>query len=446
MSENLAFLPTTIMRFENDTIPVFAQWNYRILCHKLKTHVPLTKFKVEDDIATRMMRKQTLQKYKNSRSARFQMDLGMAPSSDQFNEKETNRGFLDLLMEEVPGKNNYGPAIYDGGFDAQVMEMDGKSRKDVSRYHRWFKLAKKDAMGRQSSHRGYADQFLFAAKTTQSRIAGLRMKMCPKKKGQKKTCIVRDEKWSYAIPLEIIYLTPLSQWNPYNITYKSKCLGDNLNIGDERVGRGQCAKMSSARKYACDKFYYLTPSAFFSGKPGERDPADTSKSGGACLLDSQGNGVTAHASGTRIILPEINGVGVLRQRYPISPIHGHGSPVWKNLNALRDIVMHNASYAFMKLSPDSDAGGEEDGLTFELGTSKNPAVTPHEHYITILESEYNKLMKGGSMIVETDIRENHSHTLKIVYNKKRKVLMYRSCGGRRNCGDGHPSTLTKSNA
>lgn len=430
------------MRFENGSIPVFAQWNYRILCHKLKTHVPLTKFKVEDDIATRMMRKLTLEKYEQSRSARFQLDLGIKSSSHSFNEKPLKLDFLDILMEEIPGKNNYGPPIYDGGFDAQVMNMDGKERKDVSRYHRWFRLSSKDAMGLQQSHRGYSDQFLFAAKTNQSRIAGIRMNLCKRSRGKKKQCILRDEKWSYAIPLEIIYMTPLSRWNPYNITYRPKCGSDILNTGDDRVGEGRCQKMSTARKYACDKFYYLTPSAFFSGKKGERDPADTTKSSGSCMLDSQGRGVVAHSSGTRIVLPEIEGVGALRQRFPISPIHGHGSPVWKNLNALKDMIMHNESYPFMKVA---DSVQAENVLTFELTTSENPAVTPHEHYFTISESEFNQLMKGGVMKIETDIRESHSHSLEVKYNKRRKSLMYRKCGGQRKCGDGHPRNLRKSN-
>ena len=41
------------------------------------------------------------------------------------------------------------------------------------------------------------------------------------------------------------------------------------------------------------------------------------------------------ASGTHLFLPEIKGVGVLRQRYPIFPVHGEGSSVWKEVNALK---------------------------------------------------------------------------------------------------------------
>ena len=40
--------------------------------------------------------------------------------------------------------------------------------------------------------------------------------------GGSRQCTTVDQKWTYAIPLEIIYMTPLSSWNPYNLEYKGK--------------------------------------------------------------------------------------------------------------------------------------------------------------------------------------------------------------------------------
>ena len=37
--ENFAYLPTMMYNI-TDGIPQFAQWNYRILCHPVKQHVP----------------------------------------------------------------------------------------------------------------------------------------------------------------------------------------------------------------------------------------------------------------------------------------------------------------------------------------------------------------------------------------------------------------------
>ena len=41
------------------------------------------------------------------------------------------------------------------------------------------------------------------------------------------------------------------------------------------------------------------------------------------------------AAGTRVFLPEIPGVGVIRQRYPMFPVHSEGSTTEKNLAALQ---------------------------------------------------------------------------------------------------------------
>ena len=40
-------------------------------------------------------------------------------------------------------------------------------------------------------------------------------------------------------------------------------------------------------------------------------------------------------TGTRIFLPEIPGVGIIRRRYPIMPAHTEGSTTEKNLDALQ---------------------------------------------------------------------------------------------------------------
>ena len=48
------------------------------------------------------------------------------------------------------------------------------------------------------------------------------------------------------------------------------------------------------------------------------------------------------ATGLRIFLPHIPGVGSIRQRYPIMPAHFEGSTTEKNLAALQ--VSHGSKY------------------------------------------------------------------------------------------------------
>ena len=62
------------------------------------------------------------------------------------------------------------------------------------------------------------------------------------------------------------------------------------------------------------------------------------------VLDPEGNVRRVAASGTRVFFPEIPGVGTLRQRYPIAPIHNEGSQIFKEVEALKDIVMRMDTY------------------------------------------------------------------------------------------------------
>merc|ERR1719378_1101390 len=100
--ENLPFLPTTIMRYVNETIPVFAQWNYRIACHPLKQDVPLSKLKPVDDVSTRMKTRRSFYQFLHSRSARFSAD------ESQYDRPST-RTFLDDLMKRFPVKTTTKP-------------------------------------------------------------------------------------------------------------------------------------------------------------------------------------------------------------------------------------------------------------------------------------------------------------------------------------------------
>ena len=101
--ENLAFLPTTVMSFINQSIPVFAQWNYRIVCHPLSVDIPTSHFEVVDEFSTRMRHRRTIQQILHSRAARFNLKT----SIPGLKRKPSKYSFLDLIMSEIPGKDNY---------------------------------------------------------------------------------------------------------------------------------------------------------------------------------------------------------------------------------------------------------------------------------------------------------------------------------------------------
>ena len=47
------------------------------------------------------------------------------------------------------------------------------------------------------------------------------------------------------------------------------------------------------------------------------------------------------AAGVYTFLHDIVGIGKIRQRYPIYPVHGEGSSVWKELNAYIELMKKN---------------------------------------------------------------------------------------------------------
>lgn len=51
------------------------------------------------------------------------------------------------------------------------------------------------------------------------------------------------------------------------------------------------------------------------------------------------------ASGTYIVTPKIDGIGPLRLRFPIMPLHQSGNAIFKELEALKDITLREAKYA-----------------------------------------------------------------------------------------------------
>lgn len=333
-SENLAFLPRTIINVTQDGVPVFAQWNYRILCHPVSGDIKLSELKPVDDLGSRLANRYTFEKYEKTRLARFTLN----PSGQ---DKSFRHSLLDEIMSQIPGKDNYGAMIKDDVFGIPKVNMLNDKPLNVAYYHRWYKLKETGAMGESDSHRGFADRNLFVAETTQERVAPMSIQSCRKdKKGN--VCSIVTKRYSYAIPLELIFLTPLQSWNPFGLEYKGSArsgLGMTVTAGGRSGMRTQERAFNGTNSHK----YYLTPVQFFTGKEVGADPADTIK-GAMGVLDPAGRVQMVSASGVRILLPEIKDLGILRTRFPIMPLHVEGSPIWKELEALRDVVMDMKKY------------------------------------------------------------------------------------------------------
>jgi len=425
--ENLAHLPTKITRFTENQEPILAQWNYRVLAHPLSQNIPTTYFQPRFDSASQRKSNRDDEQYINSRAARFDIEGINVNGTRESGAMDYN--MLDSLMEQIPGKDNYGAYIPGAAFDGSDDELYSanpkkeKERLNLAYYHRVFAQKSKDGKRQRQEQRGFSDR-VFVAHTLQDRIA-------PHTYTNSKGDTV-NTKVSFAIPVEMIYLTPLHSWNPYNVP-----------ILDKAEGKGT---LSNPYSGVSNKVWYLTPTAFFSGDEQDKDPADTSA--GEVFMETPTDGKQkVRASGTRIIFPTIDGIDKkVRQRYPIMPIHGEGSALWKKLNALEDALgfSEGATYGT--------------GISYKTGISHSDQTTGHEHIVYVDENDFNQLRNGevDSIAASTETANGHSHQISIALNPKRNKageseIFIKSCdtisandSGTNVCWDHHSHTLSES--
>ena len=447
--ENLSFLPTKIVGISNESLPIIVQWNYRILCQPLDRDVPLNRFRLAEDLKTKVSRNLLDGRDKNARSARFRLN----PYDNDNAEKEgfVRYGLLDELMHKVPGKDNQQGQITDDAFGVTAYDLahpNSYKKLDASKYHRYVLSVENDAMGQSIRKVGFADGQLFIALTTQSKILKRSTSKCFKK--NKGVCVdlkTYDIRVSYAIPLEIIFMTPLLKWNPYNITLKGH---PRSAEGETVTENGRNGKDTDDKAFngANDIKHFLTPYEFFSGGEVEKNAADTSRSA-VSVLDGNGKKRRVRASGTRIMIPEIPGIpgGPTRTRYPIMPVHAEGSAIWKELAALRKIVLKPKTYGAFITEKDSGvvanpASVNTTALTLITGMSRSNKVTPHQHEVALTSEDVTKLKNGESVIKVTTLNSGHTHTLVLLRNNKGRYWMNR-CSGAVRCKDGHTRVLSE---
>ncbi|KAF6036338.1 hypothetical protein EB796_005362 [Bugula neritina] len=472
ISENYAYLPSTLSGMSDNGMPLFSQWNYKILCHPLKKEVPLNRFRLEDDLSVRVARAKTYEQAKLERFARFSLWPAIAGPNSPFRPSKegytslTTGSFLDSLMAEIPGKDNYVGEIKDDVFNETALDHDYKHPtgnqslprppKNVAYYHRLYRTKTKDAMGSEIRHRAFSDASLYIAYNTRPQITPSKVEWCvPNKdchlwqasRGECKTkkCSNWSDRVSYAIPLEIIYLTPLHSWNPYNFEYNSD---DRVPVtwntnGTYRRNGDHSERMAiygNSRQY-----FYRTPHTFFDGQRAIRDSADSLRFS-MSVMDSQGQIWKTRASGIHIMTPNIPGVGVVRQRYPIMPVHQAGSMMFKEIDALKDVTLEAAAHRRFYRDKVYHNGTIEEVFTFEVGLGDKSAAGPHHHTVDITESEIKRLKRGERVTVLTSSSAGHDHEITLeyrvaVYPEKRKTiehLFLTACDGRGwTCYDGH---------
>ncbi|XP_033743388.1 uncharacterized protein LOC117329518 [Pecten maximus] len=450
-SENYSFLPTTITDVV-DGVPVYAQWNYRIVCHPIRTSaVTLSSFALIDDLGVRMARRFTFEKAYHQRTARFRINPrgynvynNTNLASQRLDQEYTGVEVLDYIMNEIPGKDNYHHTLKDKTFgqEENTMLNYGKTPQNAAYYHRLSDSKLGNSQEQHISYKGFSDENLWVAETTQPRVAPMNVLSCQYNDSLKDiSCSNTTVRYSYALPLEVIWLTPLYQWNPYDLPF----------YHDNKVpalhGRTGGTNSTTAFNGTSMSNYYFTPVDFFKSNEVGRDPADTAKDV-VGVLDKHGHVRLVKPAGTRIILPEIEGIGKLRTRYPVAPSHHEGSPIYKEMDALKEMVLDMPkNMKFFESPPfgshNVQAQNPDDNLhhfttTF---THKTPPGL-HQHDVYIESRDWWALTHNQKVNVITSNDNEHTHTLQIqrdAHNHNQINIL--SCDNEPHCWDGHANVL-----
>ena len=184
-------------------------------------------------------------------------------------------------MAQIPGKDNYGANIVVeqastnklSGIVNDPLTTSGKGSSktiqalNMGYYNRVYATGKADANGESAHMRGFKDPTLWVAETTNKRVVEF-----------------QGRRFSWAIPFEVIYLSPLKNWNPYNLDVKdSKPKGGTGRKNGCRGMRGADKNNVNEVKKCASTFihkndYYQTPESLWTDIDfkKEQDAADTS--------------------------------------------------------------------------------------------------------------------------------------------------------------------------
>lgn len=425
--ENGAYMPQILVDVDADGLPVRANFQYSIKCHSLSFDVPFQRLRAVRDLHTsdEPDGRRALFEFDSMCSTAYQADKPFTASGNQVKKcKSEFKSYLDEIMEQIPGKDNYDGEI----FRDEFFNNKDKSMINLAYYNRGYTQVSKDANGVNSHMRGFSDPNLFVAETTQEKVVEFRGSS--------------DEgrRFSWAIPFELLYLTPLRTWNPYKIKIftAEEIRGKEMQCVLGRGGKCGCCEsmkscsegdaMSREDKKKCawngvyKNHFYITPAELFGDTAYTRevDSADTS-GGFQYVLDHTGEPRKVGPAGIAIFSPPVDGVSV-RQRYPVMPRHEEGTTVWKELEMVKALLRRKDAYNDYRGS--TDAFREKARRIFALNSAGSLAETgavtvrrslqasDHSHDVHLSQDQRQALAHGQKLRVKTSpAADGHSHVV-----------------------------------
>ena len=385
-NEILPYNPRTILSFK-DNKPLYASWSTRILTHEVNTNLTSNYFLQLNDPTSLRRNGWNASMFANSAAARFDLS-GINYRGDRVDQR-LSYTYLDSLMEQVPGKENYPGVIDATEFNSNITSSNPSKvgqKINGAFYHCSYELNVKDEFGVTSAQRTFSDR-VYMAMTNQNQVASYVLV-----NGTKEI----SSRMSYAVPIEVFYTTPLNDWNPFQINFVSNC--------SQITGNGTKEQPFSAW---CPSRFYITPEAFYSGGPINSCDGTGNYNGLYFYSQALKSAVCVVPSGYRTLLPQIIGIdGRFRQRYPIMPVSPEGSSVFKTINAFHD------SLKVLQV--------KEASVNLMTSMSNLTSVAPHQHSLVISEDERNSLLSGSllSLKVKTTQDSIHQH----IFSLKRKII------------------------
>ena len=261
INENIVFLPKVVNGLKNNrTVPILVQFDYRMLCHPIKRDIPLNRFKLVEDLGIQMALKiKTPGLMPQKPAARFRLN---PLDQDKWADKYIRFGLLDELMYDIPGLDNRPTNIRDTAFGCEYYNLKNDTELlDASRYHRWYALSCPGDKKKKPHARFFSDDSCYVAYNNQKEIAKQILTTCTGRLGSRRKCSNIKQSTSYAFPFEIIYTNPLSNWNPFNITFKGR--SRVVTEGKRKFGKFD---KSTAFNGSSETTYYITPVEFYTGE------------------------------------------------------------------------------------------------------------------------------------------------------------------------------------
>jgi len=407
-----------------DTVPIVANFDYRVMYMPIDRDIPLNRLRVLDSTASALggernnypepivSEPKTYEQLEESRNAYFKLN---SRDSNTWVESDGYYELLDELMETIPGRDGYG-AILNETIDGELLYHYVRRNEPLNAayYNRFFSIKETQPDGSTKMvgrRRGFNDANLFVAKTTRSEVV-------PYHFPDPITGVVKQHSYSYAVPIELIYRTPLINWNPYGI--------GSAGVGD----------------------FWRLPYQFFEDYTTVyTDPSDTN---GLPYDQKVYYNPTAKVyvtgSGHYIRFHKIEGISRnLRQRFPIPPYSSEKNSGLMNARALKH--MFGLDVEEQKEILKADRLDIKTGDLF-LWTSNSTSADGHRHLLKIDAAQIAQFSKGPITVVSS-VGAGHIHSMQVTRTTGPKGFVYTivdcdTVGPK--CADGHSKLCYQSNS